>query len=219
MSRMKSRWNLSSLNGSPWPIPDGTVSCSMKSMTRFARSRPSGVRLTGEEPVELARRALRLDGRDAGSCSWSESKLTCVPHHIVRRLPRSQEQRVLHDATVARLNHERAHHWVARGHLLELLDRRAPRVVCLAVGSEGMDVEHGQQLEPIELRDDALPLRARVAGQIFRRLRWRRREHRLRLLAVEPLLTRIAAQHLQVGRNWARPVWSRHLITFVGLLA
>src|SRR5262245_48193058 len=64
-----------------------------------------------------------------------------------------------------------------------------------------MDVEDGEQAQPVKLDRDALPFLLGVADQEFRRRRDHRLELRLGLFVVEHLLARIAAQDFEMGRE------------------
>src|ERR1700745_639591 len=130
MSQMKSFCHLSSLNGLPTPLPLGTVSASMKSMTACARSLPFGVRLTGDESSKLAALlVVAVDAaRDAAACRGRQAELGGIAHHVGRRLARRVDERVLGEAAIRVADHEALDRLGAhRGHLPCTLAPHAPR--------------------------------------------------------------------------------------------
>src|SRR5580765_4770652 len=127
MSRMKSFWNASSLNALPWPVPDGIVRRSMKRITAFARARPFGVRLTGEESSKLALRVVAVDaGRDAASRGRRQAELGRVAHHVGGMLAHDRDQRVDDGVAVLALEQHAVHDRVAALHALQRLGRHLP---------------------------------------------------------------------------------------------
>src|SRR5215469_1770951 len=142
MSRTKRFCHGSSLNGLPCPAPLGIVKRSMNAMTRSARF------LSREQALEL--RSRRLEAFDGNSRPGDrcESELSCICHHVPRGAGRDADERALfQDAPPFRS--------LVDGDELAGLGEcflgLPPTTKRLAVGRERVDVDDGQEAEPIEL--------------------------------------------------------------------
>src|SRR5262252_9051181 len=95
MSLMKAFCHFCSLNGLPLPMPAGTVSNSMKSITRFARLFPAALRVTCLLD-QLAELCFLPDGvrPDAGSSGRGKSEFDGMPQHLARCFAFLHEQRM-----------------------------------------------------------------------------------------------------------------------------
>ncbi len=154
-----------------------------------------------EQIPELARRLVADAGADPRPRGRSDTELAGEHDDIVRGVPRGTHEGIEPRIAGAGFDQQAIHDRIAVDHSREGLLGQAPAGHRLAVRAEQIDVEHGQDAQVPQLRPAAPPLVTGIRRQEVRGLGNGLAARGLRLIAVEPAMSRIAAKQFDDGRG------------------